>query len=414
MWNMKGIILLCFLCLPLGAGAQSWMQRLGQQFVKKTERQAAEQGARKTAGNFLLRSAGAAGIQSNASANAGVNLDASLENALNQRFSSQYEGEELANVRKETAAWLKAFQTDSRLGPQVSSRNNALAARFEKNTFVNYKFFTEHKRTIQRTVKEYVSTAEDARYAQVISPERRMVFLGEEHYNAQTTQAVYQLVSQYKKAHNRPVILAVEVIETNQLSADGLITDKSQLSLRIPARYNQVFEKLLDEGVAIFPIEYRGDIEATVVPAARNGSSLFSSISAEKLENSLLASFAGVEMRNRGWAKALRALREKVGSDAMIMVWGGSMHFTPSVPGNLPRLLAEEKGMIFSFDRLSSKHKEHYTNWDLLRVWGETQGKIIGLWERNSGKNLRLIRVTENDDYAKVLGAHARVLIPRD
>lgn len=284
------------------------------------------------------------------------------------------------------------------------AKNERYAALFKLLQTANYHKFQKLYPVLKKSVREEVMLKNWLDFTWYIPEDRNLIFIQENSIFDLTSFSVDRLLTNYKKKYpNRKIYLAVEEIFNEHLDSVFVFFDgeKAFTSFQHPD-YQTFVEETWRKGIAVTGLDYLSVLEKR---ARRIAAPPYNSDGLERYRYK--NSFYGVEEQNKAWAVQLRALREKAGPDALIVVVGIGYNFEPQMPFNLPDLMKEEKTFYIDLTSLTAGTQTArwktamWNNLDVAPAVLEEAGQTM----IESGQEVWIIRYTENREHGKILGA---------
>ena len=198
--------------------------------------------------------------------------------------------------------------------PLFSLQNDKIAFQWFETIEKDLHFLQAKYRELSRAVQVRRADMHNFNYAQLISPEARKIFIGEEHRQPAIYQAFETLVLQYQQRFpTRRLMILTEFVSDRLFpwQKPGLPVGQLEMFLRRNNADFAFFNKLIQAGIPVIGLEnirYIKDHEALITPSESQYESVYC-----------------MQERNPHWRQIINYVSAQY-PDAVLFIYTGSMH----------------------------------------------------------------------------------------
>lgn len=239
-----------------------------------------------------------------------------------------------------------ADRISARAYPRLARYNDLLAARSLERFTVLEEVFQTHQLALAANIQSAVT--ETVPYARLLPKEVDVLYIGEVHQEARVQEEIAGLVKSLRAVYpNRTVYLAAESVPCafgKDFTVEDLIRSREKLQERLAEEAEllgldemevlasaQVVEAALEQKIAVLGLENEEELlEFTKTEEGEYPT--------EEQYQQVVTSFAGMEFRNKGFARLINGLRA-YDPKALVVFYGGIDHAAYHGISSLPEMV---------------------------------------------------------------------------
>ena len=207
--------------------------------------------------------------------------------------------------------------------PIFISHNDKMALQWFEPIEKDLHFLRDQNPVIKRTIQIRHADPQTINYADLIPPQARKIFVGEEHYQPAIYQAVEKMILQYQQKYpQKEIILLTEFVSDRLFSwqKPGQPVGQLEMLLRRNDKNFAFFNQLMKAGITIIGLEsidYIKDHESLITSSESQNQSVY-----------------GIQERNAHWRNIISYVSDQH-PDAVLFIYAGSMHTHYRAPFSL-------------------------------------------------------------------------------
>lgn len=283
----------------------------------------------------------------------GRNVSRGVARATEQQFLKSVPARTLSLYGLELRALVASNRLPANAFPKLARRNDLLTHQ-AVNLFVSQeKLFLEQAPLLVEKIESRVYNR--VPYAALLPKDAEVLYIGEIHGVPRVQQEIVTLVKSLRTVYpGRNIYLAAEGVPASfdlDYSTDDLIYTQEALLERLHeaaeladmemtelVASSSVVLAAVEAGIPVLGLESEGALCRLATPKGRK-------MPTEEEYQQVVTSLAGMEFRNRGFAKGINVLR-KADPDALIVVYGGIDHLAYHQLSSVPALVGGKSFVV--------------------------------------------------------------------